>query len=499
MGKKRLRHYLSDEVLCHGSPEAPIVSEFSRPLVFLEAYKHNNPPSSAELYMSAAQVAWLQGELYATSAPSGRSTSLTYADLQPDAAKAIKLRQFAATRKVCFQGDTARFRLRSGDGTAAKAAAKLSLAQANAIVRSPAAEPSNLDPHMRPNQAPLRTLKPAPTSYVSLTRAERAVRAAAAREEALAAHIAAQKAALPSWRRFYRNLERLGGVALSCDVECWTEDADVLLELGLAWLTWTPTGDGKTTARDGGARHFSTRFLRRYVFRAEYSSSHRGDPTVSQRGAQARNQGHTRRTGISLLTGSSGLTKENQDYTLGISETLPQRQISRILQSTIKELSKQGPLVLVFHDASAETRYFQKLDVDPTFYHTRPPPAYCDTTMVRWPATSQGYDSDDSSQAMIVISDTQNLYCGWSEPPVKQINLGKACGILGLHDIDPNKLHNAGNDAFATLRVWELLIDMQENARQSVSVQASKVEAPLIPAAAVTDNVTCAVGDLIQF
>jgi DNA polymerase III epsilon subunit-like protein len=55
-----------------------------------------------------------------------------------------------------------------------------------------------------------------------------------------------------------------------------------------------------------------------------------------------------------------------------------------------------------------------------------------------------------------LIQDTQDLYCGWSEPSIKQINLGKACEALG---IQTGKLHNAGNDALATLQVWEKLLN----------------------------------------
>lgn len=198
-----------------------------------------------------------------------------------------------------------------------------------------------------------------------------------------------------------------------------------------------------------------------------------------------------------------------QDYTLGLSETLPQARVSAILRSTIAELSKQGPLILVgsgdehatgcsdaapqvFHDASAETRYFQKLDVDPTFYHTRVPPALADPVIERWPPLPSAFGADPQ-QAPIIISDTQDLFCGWSDPPIKQINLGKACGILGLHDIDPDKLHNAGNDAFATLRVWDLLIDMPEHQRQGDSAKIAEEPAHEGP------EWLCAVGDLIQF
>ena len=44
---------------------------------------------------------------------------------------------------------------------------------------------------------------------------------------------------------------------MACDVESWTEDADVLLELGVAWHTWSPQGVGGKGKRLSGNAHFS--------------------------------------------------------------------------------------------------------------------------------------------------------------------------------------------------------------------------------------------------
>ena len=117
----------------------------------------------------------------------------------------------------------------------------------------------------------------------------------------------------------------------------------------------------------------------------------------------------------------------------------------------------------VFHDASAETRYFQKLGVDPTgFLVGLPPAVYTSPSFNAWPTqpTVSGSESSGPSPT-IIVQDTQNLYCGWSEPSVKQINLGKACAALALDEVEVDKLHNAGNDAFATLRVWETLLELE--------------------------------------
>ena len=117
----------------------------------------------------------------------------------------------------------------------------------------------------------------------------------------------------------------------------------------------------------------------------------------------------------------------------------------------------------VFHDASAETRYFQKLGIDPTGFSVGLPPSeYTSPFLKAWPAQPLGLTSESTGPTpTIIVQDTQNLYCGWSEPSVKQINLGKACAALGLDEVEVDKLHNAGNDAFATLRVWETLLELE--------------------------------------
>lgn len=107
----------------------------------------------------------------------------------------------------------------------------------------------------------------------------------------------------------------------------------------------------------------------------------------------------------------------------------------------------------MFHDASAESRYFQKLGVDvSSFQATIPARLTSSSSAASW--SDEDGESMLSEQPDIIIQDTQNLYCGWSEPTVKQINLGKACAALG---IQATKFHNAGNDAIATLKVWETL------------------------------------------
>lgn len=167
------------------------------------------------------------------------------------------------------------------------------------------------------------------------------------------------------------------------------------------------------------------------------------------------------------------------DYSLGVSETLPQKQVSNKLREKISELSKFGPLVLVFHDASAETRYFQKLGIDSDIFTTILPADLLSSTPLNWPSKA--------TPSSIIIQDTQNLYAGWSEPQVKQINLGKACLTFGLEG-GAMKLHNAGNDAFATLRVWEILLEMDEYEKQNPIEPASRRAARPRPAAVAEEK-----------
>ena len=168
------------------------------------------------------------------------------------------------------------------------------------------------------------------------------------------------------------------------------------------------------------------------------------------------------------------------DYSLGVSETLPQRQVSDKLRHKISELAQYGPLVLVFHDASAETRYFQKLGIDSDIFSTTIPSELGSSTPT-WPTKA--------SSSTIIVQDTQNLYAGWSEPQIKQINLGKACLTFGLED-EARKLHNAGNDAFATLRIWEILLEMEEYERQKPGyARATKAEVVVPPRLAAPEKV----------
>jgi hypothetical protein len=272
-GKKKIRYYLSDEVLCLGTTEAPITSEFSRPLVYIEAYTSLHPihgtPQDVQIYMTEYQVSWLVDQIYmklGDKIDSGiglnvnerrkkiykdDSDGLKFKDIEVDPAQRVKKDSFLAMRKVCFAKDVAKFRARCGllplsNGgvpDAPRPTSHTSPAVFPTLAHS-AAPPGTSLPAIivPPSPIPPPPAAAQSTSFQSLTRAERQ---AQLRAQHLAQHIAYQKQNLPIAKLLYENIKQYGGTALACDVESWTEDADILLELGMAWYTWTPGGKQK--------------------------------------------------------------------------------------------------------------------------------------------------------------------------------------------------------------------------------------------------------------
>jgi hypothetical protein len=298
-GIRKVKYYLSDEVLCLGCPNAPVTSEFSRPLVYLEAYKRGEAPSSAQVYMTARQAAWLADELFAAMLGSvsdrdKQRSRMTFDDLDTDKSRVVRGADFEAARKVSFKDGVVTFRRRCGlpittplmqkgatkqmketrleKGKETGSAAVAPIATAGVTKKPELAEPASTpqvkdlpsasQSHKSTARLPEKPLSPPPsfpTSFAGLTKAERAARMQAYRDAVNAHHVATQKAALPQYRNLYSNIERLGGAALSCDVESWTEDANVLLELGMAWYTWAPGQTVDESERDGGSQHYSER------------------------------------------------------------------------------------------------------------------------------------------------------------------------------------------------------------------------------------------------
>ncbi|CED85340.1 Ribonuclease H-like domain [Phaffia rhodozyma] len=142
----------------------------------------------------------------------------------------------------------------------------------------------------------------------------------------------------------------------------------------------------------------------------------------------------------------------NRDHFLfGESEIIP---TSAELQSRLKDLIEKwedfakasgGPLHLVFHDASADLAYFQT----------------CGINTDRIAKQLALYLSRESATGLspreILTADTKVMYDGCvmeAKSTTKQRNLKVMCEDLG---IQPDRLHNAGNDAYFTLEGFKAM------------------------------------------
>ena len=288
--KRKVRFFLSDETLCLGTSEAPITSEYQRPLIFHEAYLINGTPATAQIYMTDYQVDWLVDEFYTNASGAVDDRKMEIHNFEVDKKKAVKRTDFGAIRKICFAKNVASFRSKCGlasinvaskktsspvaakspsfPATSTVASKKAALQQSEMpdVSQSPslltsAAITSTLSlPSVRPSSSPVKTPMPSPpkpTSYQSLNRSERQLRQLALREESLKQHISQQQENFPRAQRLYQQMKKHGGTAMACDVESWTEDADVLLELGISWYRWSPEQVKGSQRRESGNSHYS--------------------------------------------------------------------------------------------------------------------------------------------------------------------------------------------------------------------------------------------------
>lgn len=113
------------------------------------------------------------------------------------------------------------------------------------------------------------------------------------------------------------------------------------------------------------------------------------------------------------------------------------------LQFLITKYSRNQPLILLFHSASAEISYFEIMGIDLHGYPTRIPQRLLD-----------GCSASNRKESIIL--DTQRLWKSFIKGTDEDVKdpvtaLNKVCRKLGL----PTKhLHNAGNDALYTLQVF---------------------------------------------
>ncbi|KDE06928.1 hypothetical protein MVLG_02815 [Microbotryum lychnidis-dioicae p1A1 Lamole] len=153
--------------------------------------------------------------------------------------------------------------------------------------------------------------------------------------------------------------------------------------------------------------------------------------------------------------------KDRRDYfSFGDSQTLPERSISIILQRLLLPFPAPAyPILLILHAPSADLDALAALDVDVLLFHKTLEPLLRPRL---------------SSTPGTFILDTQALYRGWSkansQPNVQQvgqepklISLGDAVKRVGL---EPGEsLHNAGNDAYYTWKVFESMMNKDDVVR----------------------------------
>jgi hypothetical protein len=212
------------------------------------------------------------------------------------------------------------------------------------------------------------------------------------------------------------------GTIIAVDVESWEEDHTIVIEIGWSYLAWrTSTISGKTQ-EVSAVKHFII-------------DEHR----------QFRNGQYS---------------PDNRDYfSFGRSETTSLKATLKQLQDFLDDSKAKGPVLMVFHNASAEKEYFANLRIDTKDwiegFEPLPPIKNKDVEellidlSVGDASTSSAGDANKAhtlvKDGYVYIQDTQKLYAGSGLPgAIKQIGLQNALNKL---DIPSRKMHNAGNDA----------------------------------------------------
>lgn len=137
--------------------------------------------------------------------------------------------------------------------------------------------------------------------------------------------------------------------------------------------------------------------------------------------------------------------------------------------------SNGAPLLTVFHNASAEIDYFAGLGFDTsTWIRGFPPSAEGEGAEGAAPGDPSGLASG------IYMQDTQVLFAASGHDEArKQIGLENALKALG---IPYKRMHNAGNDAYYTLAVYEALVGdgviKQELVQRDAAARANASKKP---------------------
>lgn len=223
---------------------------------------------------------------------------------------------------------------------------------------------------------------------------------------------------------FVKSFAHYGGAILAVDVESWDRDQDYIIELGLAYVSWQKGNAAPPRVR---AEH---------IIIEEHQEKRNGlySPDAKDR------------------------------FAFGKSRTLTEFESQVHLRMVIQKLGQglngqKQPVVFLFHNAAAEKIYFQLMNID-----------VLDNAPERIPASllKPSLSSFKNGQwSGNIVLDTQRLWkaflVGTDQEKDAPLALGKICKALG---ITTKYLHNAGNDALYTLKIFMKLAESENQARR---------------------------------
>ncbi|KPV73951.1 uncharacterized protein RHOBADRAFT_54535 [Rhodotorula graminis WP1] len=141
---------------------------------------------------------------------------------------------------------------------------------------------------------------------------------------------------------------------------------------------------------------------------------------------------------------------DNRDnFAFGRTVRLPQQAIYHTLAALLHTLSAHAHVFLIFHDPRADLRALDRIGFD-TAREFEP-------DLRRLGSTASAKVQSDGGKVWVV--DTQRLFSAWLNRKV-QAGLEKACVEVQV-PTKPALLHNAANDAYYTLNLFERLMDRQ--------------------------------------
>lgn len=206
-------------------------------------------------------------------------------------------------------------------------------------------------------------------------------------------------------------------VFIAIDLEAYELDQSIITEVGLAILD---TAKISNVAPGEGSKNWFDRIQARHIRVKEFS--------------WAQNSRHVQ--------------GRAEYFDFGESEFIEVAKIASVLKETIEVASGEGeaavkrPVVLVFHDQSADLKYIRML----------------------------GYDVATADNIVEVV-DTREMYQYLS----RSNNASRLSNVCSYLDIPWKNMHNAGNDAVFTLQAMiGLAIDMRQKSLQRAAEKAEK-------------------------